>query len=225
MLDFPEVGRLHIGMKSDKGYPMSIDYFRPTGKYAGLFTKALGPKPNVIQVIFPDDDPVRVCNEEYQYRDSAGALVAKGDGREFKVWAGRKYEPYSVEQYPDIMAQISRKYPKKPRREGDDGWDIVLTMKVIIPAVQGVVGVWRFQTKGAASSIRNIRNSFDAVQMLRRTVTTTVFDFSVEFAKGNKPGDNSRFPVCSLVANDTRVQDIRALLQSKETTESLLLSK
>lgn len=41
-LSLPEVGRLRIGKKSDKGFPMSVDYFIPTGKYAELFLKACG---------------------------------------------------------------------------------------------------------------------------------------------------------------------------------------
>lgn len=217
-LSLPEVGRLHIGMKSEKGYPMSIDYFRPTGKYAELFTKAHGAKPSTIQIIFPSDDAGAVCNERYEYRDNAGALVSWGDGETFYVWDGKQYAPFNAEQYPDIMARIVKRYPTK---KGDEGWEVTLTMQFIVPAVRGVVGVWRFQTKGAASSIKNIRNSFDGVQQLRGTVTGTVFDLSVQFAKSNKPGSNSRYPVVSLVANDTRVEEIRAALTSANSQNLL----
>ena len=48
VLELPEVGRLHIGMKNERGFPQSIDWFRPTGKYAELFTRALGEKPQTI---------------------------------------------------------------------------------------------------------------------------------------------------------------------------------
>lgn len=222
MLDFPEVGRLHIGQKSEKGYPMSLDYFRPTGKYAGLFTQVLGAKPQTLQIIFTDDNPELVCNEHYEFRDASGALVAEGDGRNFRVWDGRRRAPFSTADYPDIMQQISAKYPKKPRYDGDIGWDIVLTMRFIIPAVNSVVGVWRFQTKGAASSIRNIRNSFDGVQILRGTVTGTVFDLSVQFAKSDKPGSVSRFPVVTMIANDTRIDDIRKAIAQKQDLSLLL---
>lgn len=206
MLELPEIGRLHIGLKNERGLPQSIDWFRPTGKYAAMFTAALGERPQTIQVIFPDDDPATVCNERYEYRDNAGALVARGDGRVFEVWDGRKYAPYSVEQYPDIMEQIAQRCPTK---RGADNWDVALTLRFIVPAVRGIVGVWQFSTKGRASSVKNIRNSFDGVQMMRGTVTQTVFDLSVQFAKSNKPGSSSRYPVVSLVANDTRVDDIR----------------
>ena len=226
MLELPEIGRLHIGKKqvgqNGREYPVSVDYFIPAGKYAAMFTAALGEKPQTIQVIFPDDDPEKVCNERYEYRDDKGALVARGDGRAFEIWDGKKYAPYSIEQYPDIMAQIAAKNPTK---RGAENWDVALTLRFIVPAVRGVVGVWQFSTKGAASSIKNIRNSFDGVQLMRGTVTQTVFDLSVQFAKSNKPGVNSRYPVVSLVANDNRINDIRAMLAPENSTKNLLLSE
>lgn len=226
ILELPEIGRLHIGKKqmgqNGKEYPVSVDYFIPAGKYAGIFTQALGEKPQTIQIIFPDDDPIKVCNERYEYRDDKGALVARGDGRTFEIWDGKKYVPYSVDQYPDIMDQIAKNNPTK---RGAENWDIVLTLRFIVPAVRGIVGVWQFSTKGKASSVRNIRESFDGVQMMRGTVTQTVFDLSVQFAKSNKPNTNSRYPVVSLVANDNRVNDIRAMLIPEQSTKNLLLSE
>lgn len=226
VLELPEIGRLHIGKKqagqNGREYPVSVDYFIPAGKYAGMFTAALGEKPQTIQIIFPDDNPEKVCNERYEYRDDKGALVARGDGRVFEIWDGKKYAPYSVEKYPDIMDQI---IAKNPTKRGTDNWDVALTLRFIVPAVRGVVGVWQFSTKGAASSIKNIRNSFDGVQLMRGTVTQTVFDLSVQFAKSNKPGVNSRYPVVSLVANDTRIEEIRKMIAPENSTKNLLLSE
>ena len=226
ILELPEIGRLHIGKKqagqNGREYPVSVDYFIPSGKYAGMFTAALGERPQTIQVIFPDDSPEKVCNERYEYRDDKGALVARGDGRVFEIWDGKRYAPYSVDQYPDIMEQVTAKNPTK---RGADNWDVALTLRFIVPAVRGVVGVWQFSTKGRASSIKNIRNSFDGVQMMRGTVCQTVFDLSVQFAKSNKPGVNSRYPVVTLVANDTRIEEIRKMIAPESTTKNLLLSE
>lgn len=223
ILELPEIGRLHIGKKqmgqNGREYPVSVDYFIPAGKYAGMFTQALGEKPQTIQVIFPDDSPEKVCNERYEYRDDKGALVAKGDGRTFEIWDGKKYVPYSVDAYPDIMDQIAKNNPTK---RGADNWDIVLTLRFIVPAVRGIVGVWQFSTKGKASSVRNIRESFDGVRMMRGTVTQTVFDLSVQFAKSNKPGVSSRYPVVSLVANDTRIEEIRQAIAPTQNLSLLL---
>lgn len=224
ILELPEIGRLHIGKKqmgqNGKEYPVSVDYFIPSGKYAGMFTQALGEKPQTIQVIFPDDDPEKVCNERYEYRDDKGALVARGDGRTFEIWDGQKYVPYTVDKYPDIMEQITQRNPTK---RGAENWAVVLTLRFIVPAVRGIVGVWQFSTKGKASSVRNIRESFDGVQMMRGTVTQTVFDLSVQFAKSNKPNTNSRYPVVSLVANDNRLAEIQKMLQPIDSTKNLLL--
>lgn len=225
VLELPEIGRLHIGKKqagqNGREYPVSVDYFIPSGKYAGMFTAALGERPQTIQVIFPDDSPEKVCNERWEYRDDKGALVARGDGRVFEIWDGKRYAPYSVEQYPDIMEQVAAKNPTK---RGADNWDVALTLRFIVPAVRGVVGVWQFSTKARASSIKNIRNSFDGVQIMRGTVCQTVFDLSVQFAKSNKPNVNSRYPVVSLVANDNRLVEIQKMLQPTGTTKNLLLS-
>lgn len=222
MLELPEIGRLHIGMKNERGLPQSIDWFRATGKYAGMFHNAYGEKPNMIQIVFPSDNPEIVCNERYTYRDNAGALVARGDGKIFELWDGKKYAPYSTEQYPDLMEQIAAKNPTK---KGVENWNIELTLRFIVPAVRGVVGLFSLTTKGAASSVKNMRDSFDSVQMMRQTVTTSVFDLSVHFHKSNKPGDGSRYPVVSLIANDTRIEEIRKAIAPKENLSLLLPNK
>ena len=224
ILELPEIGRLHIGKKqtgqNGREYPVSVDYFIPAGKYAGMFTQALGEKPHTIQVIFQDDDPAKVCNERFVYRDDKGALVARGDGRIFEIWDGKKYAPYSVENYPDIWDQIIRNNPTK---RGADNWDVELTLRFIVPAIRGVVGVWVLNTKGRASSVKNLRDSFDSVQAMRGTVTTSVFDLSVHFHKSNKPNQNSRYPVLDLVCNDSRVAEIREMLKAENSTKNLLL--
>lgn len=224
ILELPEIGRLHIGKKqagqNGREYPVSVDYFIPSGKYATMFTAALGDKPQTIQIIFPDDSPGKVCNERYTYRDDRGALVARGDGQVFEIWNGKEYAKYSVTEYPDIWDQIIKNNPTK---RGADNWDVELTMRFIIPAIRGVVGVWSLTTKGAASSVKNLRDSFDSVQAMRGTVTTSVFDLSVHFHKSNKPGSNSRYPVLDLVCNDSRVAEIREMLKAENSTKNLLL--
>lgn len=217
-LEFPEIGRLHIGMKSDKGYPMSLDWFRATGKYADKFAEAYGDKPNTIQIVFPSDNVEYVCNERFEYRDNAGALLSDGDGKTFRLWNGKSWSVYSTEQYPEYMQWLVKNYPTK---RGDDNWDITLTLNFIIPAIRGIMGVWRFSTKGSASSVNNIRNSFDSVMKMRGSVTTSVFDLSVHFHKSNKPNQNSRYPVVDLIANDTRIEDIRKMLQQDSNIKLL----
>lgn len=199
----PRVGFIKVGMKNAKGYPQSVDYFVPSGKYAGLFTQAYGDRPQTIQIVFPDDDAEKVCREEYQYRDDAGKLIAWGDGETFNVWNGQKYNELSVKDYPKLMQGVARKYPNRSVRAGGDGWQVTLTLTFIIPLVRGVAGVWQFVTKGAASSIPGIRDTFDAMLSERGFVKGIIWDMNVQFAKSQKPGETSRYPVVSIVPNES----------------------
>lgn len=202
-LILPRVGFVKIGMKSERGLPQSVDYFIPVGKYANLFTQAYGEKPQTIQIVFPDDDPEKVCNERYEYRDDDGRLIAEGNGEVFKVWDGQKYEQLTIEQYPNLMAGISKRYPNRAVKKGLDGWKVTLTLTFIVPLVRGIAGVWQYTTNGSASTIPAIRETFDGMLAERGFVRGIVFDLNIQFATTQKPGDKSRFPVVSLVPNES----------------------
>ena len=202
-LILPRVGFIKIGMKNANGYPQSVDYFIPVGKYSGLFTQAYGEKPQTIQIVFPDDDPAKVCNEQYEYRDDEGRLIASGDGETFKVWDGKKYEPLTIADYPNLMAGIAKRYPNRAVQKGGDGWVVTLTLTFIAPLVRGIAGVWQFSTKGTASTIPAIRETFDGMLSERGFCKGVIFDLNVQFATTQKPGDKSRFPVVSLVPNES----------------------
>lgn len=112
-LILPRVGQIKIGMKNANGYPQSVDYFIPTGKYAGLFTQAYGEKPQTIQIVFPDDDPAKVCNERYEYRDDDGRLIAAGDGDTFQVWDGKKIRNVDNGKIPKFNAVNNEALPEQ----------------------------------------------------------------------------------------------------------------
>lgn len=202
-LILPRVGQIKIGMKNANGYPQSVDYFIPTGKYAGLFTQAYGEKPQTIQIVFAYDEPEKSCREEYQYRDDAGKLVAYGDGETFFVWNGKQYCQYSTKDYPNLMSGVAEKHPNRAVLNGGDGWIVTLTVTFIIPLVRGVGGVWQFTTKGTASTIPNIRDTFDAILAEKQFVKGIIFDMNVQFVVSQKPGDRSRYPVVTIVPNES----------------------
>lgn len=203
----PRVGFIKVGYKekaaNGKEYPKSVNYFIPTGKYAGLFTKAYGEKPQTIQIVFPDDAPEKVCNEMYEYRDDDGRRIAYGDGETFFVWNGKQYWQYSTKDYPNLMAGVAEKHPNRAVLNGGDGWIVTLTVTFIIPLVRGVGGVWQFTTKGTASTIPNIRDTFDAILQEKGFVKGVIFDMNVQFAVSRKPGDRSRYPVVTIVPNES----------------------
>ena len=209
-LPFPILGRVACGEKSEKGYPRSLDYFVASGKYAELFKSAYGDKPSTIQIVFPNDDAELCCKESYELRDTAGKLVSEGDGETFKVWSDKTkaYITLSTEQYPNLMEMIAGKYPKCE-------WKITLTLNFIIPKVRGIIGLWSFSTKGSASTIPQVRDTFDAMLEQNGHASGVIFDLSVKMHKSNKPNDSSRYPVVSLVPNESE-ENLRMVKESRK---------
>ena len=208
-LPFPIVGNIKCGMKSDRGFPMSTDYFIPSGDYAPLFKQAYGEKPNCIQIVFPSDDAELCCREEYVLRDGAGKLVGTGDGETFKVWSEKteKYIIVTTSEQPDIMAMLEKHYKQE--------WKITLTLVFILPLVRGVMGCWQFVTKGSASTIPQVRDAFDAMIEQNGRAAGVIFDLSVKMHKSNKPKDTSRYPVVSLVPNES-AENLRKVTEARK---------
>lgn len=206
-LILPRIGKIKIGKKAiskyGKEYPTSVDYFIPQGKYEKMFTAVYGEKPQTIQIVFPSDDADAVCAEYYEYRNDKGELIAKGDGETFNVWNGRDYQTFNVTEYPDIMQRIASKHPNQAVREGRDGWKVRLTLNFLIPLVRGIAGLWTFETNGSASTIPQVRDTFDAMLAERGKCAGIIFDLNVKFATSQKPDNKSRYPVVTLVPNES----------------------
>ena len=208
-LPFPIVGRIKAGMKSEKGYPMSLDHFIATGPYAPLFTQAYGENPSTIQIVFPSDDAELVCREEYVLRDGAGKLVSTGDGEDFKVYSEKTkaYKTITVSEQPDIMDMLSNHYKQK--------WLVTLTLNFIIPLVRGIMGCWQFQTKGVASSVPQVRDAFDAMLEQNGHASGVIFDLSVKMHTSQKPNTASKYPVVTLVPNESE-ENLRMVRDSRK---------
>ena len=195
----PVVGKVRVGEKkknqNGKEYPVSVDYFVATGQYSTLFNKVY-PKSSKIEIVFLHDELELSCAEEWQYRDDSGRLFARGDGNNFDVWNKEKelYVPVSMKDL-NVIDTVAAKCPSK------SGWQVMLTMRFLIPRITGIAGLWEFQTKGDKSTIPNITSSFDSVLENRGFVKGIIFDLSVKFATSNKPGITRKYPVVSLVAN------------------------
>lgn len=229
-LALPRVGFIKIGYKDERGLPRSTDYFSASGKYASLFAKAYGDKPQTIQIVFPSNNPAHVCNERYEYRDDDGRLMATGDGTDFQVWNGKEYQYLSVTDYPNLMTSIEKRYPNKQYQRTGEGWSIILTLNFIIPCVQGIAGVWQFSTKGIASTIPQIRDVFDAMLQEKGYVRGIIFDLNVQFAKSQKPSDKSRYPVVTLIPNESednvkKVKQAYQPIQIEEKSKRLIADK
>ena len=188
----PLLGKIKVGVKSDRNFPTSLDYFVADGKYAEVFNQTFPEKPKSIPIIFITDDCETSCNERYECRDSSGRLAGYGDGETVYVWnqAAEKYveAPNETEQDKQVLRGLGK-------------WEVILTIRFVIPQIKTVFGMWQFSTKGERSSIPAIRDTFDAVLETAGTVRNIPFDLTVEKVKSQKPDSKFAFPVVSLIPN------------------------
>lgn len=222
----PILGKIRVGMKTkiQKGnreieIPTSLDYFIATGKYAEKFNKAFGNKPNTIGITFATNSVKDACNERFELRDPAnGTLIGKGDGETFEVW--NQALNNGIGGYDTIVAD-NDDVQKTIKSMGT--WNVVLTLKFIIPKINDVFGVWVFETKGKMSSIPNIRDTFDNVLDAAGSVINIPFDLSVDKVSNQTPGQKRKFSVVSLIPNvgNDKLDDIRGFLNAGNNVRNI----
>lgn len=197
-MKLPIIGKVKIGEQTETAC-RSLDHFIGYGKYTSYFEKAYPDKPSRIQIIFVSDDIEQSCNERYEMRNDKGDLYGSGDGTNFNIWNETKktYEAFEVKTDNDkeYLKQASKKCKSLK------GWEVILTLQFIMPAIRGVLGLWQFSTKGKASSVNAIRDTFDFVQQKAGSVLNIVFDLTVEMVKSQKPNDPRKYPVVNLISN------------------------
>lgn len=182
----PEGGRIKIGMIAPgKNYPMSIDYFRATGTFAEQFHKVMGAKPDKLTIVFISDTLADSCNEEYACWEK-GKRWGWGDGETYTVWDSKLKE-----YVPNVPADDERVTSKK--------WDVMLTMRFVIPELKGILAHWVFATKGAKTTIPSLVKSFDFVKDRVGTIIGVPFELVVEKVKGYSPTDPKQYSRVKLV--------------------------
>lgn len=187
----PEIGKIKIGekVKNSAGveYPRALDYFRPTGNFAGEFQKIHGDKPKVLPVVFISDDLAEVCNERYECW-KGGKRWGWGDGITFTVYdePGKKYVEGLKADDPKVRALK---------------WDIMLTLRFVMLKMRGIMGYWTFQTKAKETTIPSVIKAFDFVKARAGTIIGFPFNLMVEKKTGYNPGEARNYPVVSLVPN------------------------
>ena len=96
-------------------------------------------------------------------------------------------------------------------RKTESEWREKVVMNFIVPQ-SGIVGFWRLETHGAASSIHNLVNTYDTIKENAGQITGVPFSLSVKKVKSWKPGSKSSYPVlkpCTLAQTPERTQTLR----------------
>jgi len=189
----PIIGKIRVGEKAltkdGKEYPTSLDYFKPSGRYEREFYEAYGEKPSKLSILFASDDLAVSCFERYECRDKAGKKVGLSDGQTCMVW-------------DSVQGRMVNINPDDPKVKAAGIWRAALTLRFVLPDIQGIFGLWEFTTYGEKSTIPQIRETYDYVESAAGTVRGLPFDLLVEKHKSESPdGKNRSYPVVSLVAN------------------------
>jgi hypothetical protein len=190
----PILGKVKVGIKDpQRGFPRSLDYFRPTGKYVSRFSQVFGEQPKSIIITFVDDNPEYSCNELFEFR-------GKKDGKLYGHSDGEQYFWYDIDK--GKFGQCERAVAVNAVKTGAVVCSTVLRLRFVIPQLKGLLGVWQLETKAEKSSIGQIRDAFDFVLENAGTVKGVPFTLNVEKVKSQLPsedGKTSTFPVITLV--------------------------
>lgn len=204
------IGKIKIGEKhAEKGYPMSLDYFKPYCKgaaiYEQFFHKAFGEKPNQLTIIFGTNDEEHNCNHVLELRNNKGERVFYGDGETFfksssekgKAWD--KLDKQAIEtHYGTIENFMSKKAQSLHTEKYTAEWKESLTLRFMLPQTR-IMGFWEFQTHAEATTIQQVVNTYDMVKSIRESIALEPFFLDVRKVESNRALDRKRcYPVVSL---------------------------
>lgn len=200
----PEIGRIKVGMKTEKGFPTSLDYFRASGDFANRFTNLFGEKPTELKVAFVSNDIEEVCNERYEAWDK-GKRLGWGNGIEFTVWdatAGSYVKGLAAD---DARVKAIRKHFAR-----------TLTLRFVLLEMKGILGYWTFQTKAKETTIPSIVKAFDMVLERSGSIVGFPFSLMVKKVQSYTPGMAKNYPIVQLVPNFTEetIEAVRAYVES-----------
>jgi outer membrane lipoprotein-sorting protein len=186
----PIIGKIKVGEKNEKGTPVSLDYFRATGKHENEFNKIFGERPDNIKIIFLDDE--NSLDVRYELRQGK-KLVAYSDGESVFAY-DKKLTKYVLQDKP--FAELEQRYCQAISSK----WNKILRLYFLIPEIK-IWGLWCFETKGIESTIPQIEGSYDSVYARAGTVINIPFDLEVKKVISQKPDSKNKYPVVSLTAN------------------------
>jgi hypothetical protein len=196
------VGKLKVGEKrlnkNGKEYPVSLDYFVAKSKfekYENTYNEVIGEKVNNLKIKFDSDNTNKVCFEYAVFRNSAGQKVAYGDGKEYKEYNSDTHK--WIKSDLDTK-QLMNKYKCEPKIE------FGLVFRLVELENVGFFGNWIFETRGVASSIPAITQTFDlmVLEANKRNLDFKEFEFdlNVKYHISNNV-DKSKYSVVSLIPN------------------------
>jgi hypothetical protein len=232
-VQFGRLGKIKVGKtvlsESGQKIPSSTDYFiftsdvpRRVAKIESLLmslpeNKAAG-KIIVIPCTFPSNDDNVVCSQFLELRDTAGRVVAVGDGVEFRRSTA---DGWVIETGgKEYMAKLQAATPKGI-------WKECLLLRVFILGFDEL-GVWEFRSYGDDTTIPGIVSTFDSIKELAGRVRGIPFRLVVQKHSSNRAGVARQYPVVNLFCDFSpegldRIQSLGQNISGLITPEKLAL--
>ena len=147
----PRLGKIHLGIKNEKGYPEKVDYFVCPPEVIGVY----GDKPKELRVFIPVEDEEKWASQFYRCYSKTRGLVCKGDGETCM----RLVNTQTGEMvWKEDIAGVMKEAPCKGRECPDYKVKCreIMNLQFLLPDVPGL-GVWQIDTS-SINSILNINN-------------------------------------------------------------------
>lgn len=152
--------------------------------------------------MFLSDDRTECCREWWEIRKGK-KVFGYGDGETFLIWTEKEKDPETGKfgTYKKIFQPDEPAIMEMTEEFVGAKWVNVLELNFLIPRIHGILGVWRFRTRAAKSSILKIISVWDFVQGRAKTVVNFPFDLVVQKHTSQKMDSRAKYPVVTLVCN------------------------
>ncbi len=195
------LGKIKTGDKNEKGYPVSLDYFRLKSEIASRekwFTEKFGEKPNTLPITFYSNDPNECCSQHFELRDKGGRLVAYGDGYEFFASKPDGWQRIlkDSDEKKALLAKLQTDNSIKEKYQAR--WTEVLILKFLIIGCPEI-GYFEYRTLGKETAIPQIISVFDFCQQQFGRVLLMPFTLQVTKHKSNRAEVNRIYSVVQLI--------------------------
>jgi hypothetical protein len=159
----PRLGKIHLGVKDDRGIPKRTDYFvfdKDNPHYKEL-VDAFGEKPKELRIMIPVEDEERFASQYYRCYSKTRGLICKGDG----ITASRLTDTASGAMADRDSKEVEMREIECKGRDCPDykqKCKEVMNLQFLLPEIPGL-GVWQIDT----SSINSIININSMVGLLK----------------------------------------------------------
>lgn len=197
------LGKVKTGEKHpQKGYPMSLDYFRfdsPIVSREVKLKEMFGDNPKSLNITFYSNDTNEVCSQRLELRDKGGRLIAYGDGELFKVSTSGGWEEVRVDSDGN-KARIKGLQTTYSQGEYKAVWKETLILRFLIIGFPEI-GYWELRTYGKETAIPQITSVFDFCLEKFGRVQMIPFTLTVGKHKSNRAEVNRNYSVIQLFCN------------------------